>query len=144
MNHKSLIIRTSIPALIILAVCMGCSSTPREEPLASDLSPSPIVSPTADLERNMASTIALHVVEPVDEILSLSEKGTNTVNQMAGAGTITRMEFMMLAGGVLDEAKKDKDLRKRFTVDRNGKYKFEQIATAAFVAGLQVANGRKK
>lgn len=121
------------------AAATRTASTPsvREVP-----TPTPI-SDQEKLERDTAAGLALKVVEPVDKILELTDTAIGSIDRLDGPRKITRMEFLFLAANVIDGAEKDPKLRKRVSVDKNGKFTFDQVASAALLLGFSTIASSK-
>jgi hypothetical protein len=90
-------------------------------------------------ERGLLSSIGSKMVESPAEILRLTDQGITGVQGPPGTKKLSRLQFLYLAAGVLDTAKEDPQIRKRLTVNKQGKYRYDQVATVVFLLAMKTA-----
>ncbi|HQZ81629.1 MAG TPA: hypothetical protein PLR83_00285 [Pyrinomonadaceae bacterium] len=88
-------------------------------------------------DRIVAMAIAKRTRQDADEILASAMTYTRKTNDIGRSERpLSRAEFLYLITVIVDGVEKEPKLRKRFTVDQNGKYDFDQLATAAFLMAM--------
>lgn len=131
-----------LPVLLLLAAialgCSGSSGAPTTTNVAqSDPTPTatPDPEPTPDA-RVIADAISKHTTQTADEVLSKTDIYCRKIADLKIGKTLTQGEFLYIASVMVDAADNDQKLRKRFTLDRRGRYDYEQIATAVYLVSL--------
>lgn len=124
--------KTLLPVLLLLAaIALACSGTSNTQTTNT----SGQTGPTPN-NRLVADVLAKRTTQSAEEILSKTDTYCRKIADLKIGKALTQSEFLYLASVMVDAAEKDQKVRKRFTLDKQGRYDYEQIAAAVYLVSL--------